>query len=88
MTDDPLYSNIPLLITFLKSYKRAYLGLDEQGDSASAIKADSEAEELVPLHFRENFRKSFQDYFKIAGKALVKGQTVGIFTPKNSPELC
>jgi hypothetical protein len=79
MIDDPLYSNIPLLVTFLKSYKRAYLGLDEQGDSASAAKAESEAEELVPLLFRENFRKSFQDYFKTAGKALVKGQTVDSF---------
>jgi hypothetical protein len=80
MSEDPLYSNIPLLITFLKSYKRAYLGLDEQGETVAVAKAESEDEELVPLPFRERFRNVFQDYFKTAGKALVKGQTVSPVT--------
>lgn len=76
MSNDPQYNNIPLLVTFLKSYKRAYLGLDEQGDTAAAVKEGSPEEELVPTAFREKFRKAFEDYFVTAGKALVKGQTV------------
>lgn len=72
MTNDPQYNNIPLLVTFLKSYKRAYLGPDEgiaEGEAA-------EADELVPAVLREKFRASFEGYFKTASKALVKGHTV------------
>jgi regulator of nonsense transcripts 2 len=76
MSNDPQYNNIPLLVTFLKSYKRAYLGLDEQGDAVATANEDSADEELVPATFREKFRRVFEDYFKTAGKALVKGQTV------------
>lgn len=86
MSNDPQYNNIPLLVTFLKSYKRAYLGLDEQGDTAAAAKEDSAEEELVPAAFREKFRKAFEDYFKTAGKALVKGQTKLLEQDKRNQE--
>jgi hypothetical protein len=72
MSNDPQYSNIPLLVTFLKSYKRAYLGMDEQEDSQST----PSGQELVSADYREKFRTAFETYYKTAGKALVKGYTV------------
>ncbi|KAJ9123167.1 hypothetical protein QFC22_001360 [Naganishia vaughanmartiniae] len=68
MSNDPTYSNIPLLVTFLKTYKRAYLGDDNDVGGGGM-------EELVPPALQSKFRESFEAYFAVASKALVKGQT-------------
>lgn len=73
MSGDPTYSNIPLLITFLKSYKRAYLGDAALPDLAVA---NGTHHELVPPELQSKFRQLFETYFSTASKALVKGQTV------------
>lgn len=73
MSGDPTYSNIPLLITFLKSYKRAYLGDAALPDLAAA---NGSHHELVPPELQNKFRQLFETYFSTASKALVKGQTV------------
>lgn len=76
MSGDPTYSNIPLLITFLKSYKRAYLGDAAMPDAAAAN--GGAPHELVPPELQAKFRQLFETYFSTAGKALVKGQTVSV----------
>jgi regulator of nonsense transcripts 2 len=73
MSGDPTYSNIPLLITFLKSYKRAYLGDTASPDLATA---NGSHRELVSPDLQSKFRQLFEAYFATASKALVKGQTV------------
>jgi hypothetical protein len=73
MSGDPTYSNIPLLITFLKSYKRAYLGDTARPDLATA---NGSHKELVSPDLQSKFRQLFEAYFSTASKALVKGQTV------------
>ncbi|GHJ86192.1 hypothetical protein NliqN6_2594 [Naganishia liquefaciens] len=72
MAGDPTYSNIPLLVTFLKSYRRAYLG-----DPATSHEAETNGShsELVSLDLQSKFRHLFETYFNTASKALVKGQT-------------
>ncbi|KAJ9104356.1 hypothetical protein QFC19_003998 [Naganishia cerealis] len=72
MSNDPTYSNIPLLVTFLKTYKRAYLGDDAVTDIAEASES---TQELVPVTLQAKFRELFHAYFNTASKALVKGQT-------------
>ncbi|KAJ9107589.1 hypothetical protein QFC21_001048 [Naganishia friedmannii] len=80
MSNDPTFSNIPLLITFLKTYKRTYLGGDE-GTTTTTTASDqiaaAEAQELVPPSLQGKFRELFVAYFGVASKALVKGQTHG-----------
>lgn len=78
MSGDPTYSNIPLLITFLKSYKRAYLGDTATPDLATA---NGMHRELVSPDLQGKFRQLFEAYFSTASKALVKGQTVSRRTP-------
>lgn len=58
MDNDPQYNNVPLLITFLKSYQRAYLG---PGD------------ELVSSNTQSEFTSAFHAFFERASKALTKG---------------
>lgn len=79
MTGDPQYLNMPLIITFLKSYGRVYLG----AKPASREVSDGEGEalpegvsELVPAASQKAFRDSFVAYFNGASKTLVKGQVV------------
>lgn len=73
MSGDPTYSNIPLLVTFLKSYKRAYLGDAATSDVAAS---NGTQQELVSPDFQSKFRQLFESYFNTASKALIKGQTV------------
>jgi hypothetical protein len=73
MSNDPQYSNIPLLTTFLKSFQRPYLGAESL---SLEMAMTNEEDELVPASYREKFRKVFTDYFKAASKVLVKGHTV------------
>lgn len=70
MTNDPQFSNMPLLTSFLKTFGRAYLGpkADEQLPEG--------VEELVPPEMQKKMRELFTNYFNSASKALVKGQTV------------
>jgi regulator of nonsense transcripts 2 len=78
MSNDPQFSNIPLVSTFLKHFQRAYLGPSPLSQSQEIASTDADEEnELVPATYRERFRKTFEDYFKNAGKVLVKGHTVG-----------
>lgn len=58
MDNDPQYNNVPLLITFLKSHERAYLG---PGD------------ELVSSDIQSEFTAAFHAFFDRASKALTKG---------------
>jgi hypothetical protein len=74
MSNDPTYSNIPLLVTFLKTYKRAYLGDSEAETDDAAVTVDKG--ELVPPALQAKFRELFNAYFGTASRALVKGQTV------------
>lgn len=92
MSNDPTYSNIPLLITFLKTHKRAYLGDDVSGSSdltetngAAGASAEVGKEELVPAALQVKFRELFQAYFSTASRALVKGQTVRFPSPPLRP---
>lgn len=70
MTNDPQYNNIPLLITFLKSYKRPYLG-----PSLAEGPIVGSSDELVPVDVQSDFTKLFEAYFDKASKALVKGHS-------------
>jgi hypothetical protein len=84
MSGDPTYSNIPLLITFLKSYKRAYLGDSALPELAAA---NGSHHELVPPEMQNKFRQLFEAYFSTASKALVKGQTVSCYTQGRTGEV-
>ncbi|WVQ81313.1 hypothetical protein IAT38_003436 [Cryptococcus sp. DSM 104549] len=85
MTNDPQYSNLPLLSTFLKYFGRAYLGPNPTpaGKEANGQAADSDTKrdelpegvnELVPVDVQKKMRELFDNYFSTASKTLVKGQ--------------
>lgn len=73
MTNDPQFSNMPLLTSFLKTFGRAYLG--PKPDKADEQLPEG-VEELVPPEMQKKMRELFTNYFNSASKALVKGQTV------------
>ncbi|EJT53100.1 hypothetical protein A1Q1_00107 [Trichosporon asahii var. asahii CBS 2479] len=72
MTNDPQFSNMPLLTSFLKTFGRAYLG--PKPDKADEQLPEG-VEELVPPEMQKKMRELFTNYFNSASKALVKGQT-------------
>ncbi|KAL1407550.1 mRNA decay protein [Vanrija albida] len=74
MSNDPQYSNMPLLATFLKSYNRAYLGPQPPADGAAVETLPNGVEELMPPEVQKSMRALFTTYFQTASKTLVKGQ--------------
>lgn len=73
MTNDPQFSNMPLLTSFLKTFSRSYLGA--KGDAEDEQLPEG-VEELVPADMQKKMRELFNNYFNSASKALVKGQIV------------
>ncbi|TXT09089.1 hypothetical protein VHUM_02563 [Vanrija humicola] len=73
MSNDPQYSNMPLLATFLKSYNRAYLG-PQTSEGAEAEALPDGIEELMPAEVQKSMSALFTSYFQTASKTLVKGQ--------------
>lgn len=78
MSNDPQYSNMPLLATFLKSYNRAYLGPQPPADGSATEALPAGVEELMPAEVQKSMRALFTTYFQTASKTLVKGQMVGV----------
>lgn len=84
MTNDPQYNNIPLLVTFLKSYKTVYLGAAATGvDMQDEGEVD---EELVAAEYTAQFRSAFETYYKTCSKALYKGQVKLLEQDKRNQE--
>lgn len=86
MTDDPQYTNIPLLATFLKHFKCAFLGPEPAKSLTEGVevvsppvedtKLPTGMQELVPEKIQQELKKMFDKYFDSASKTLVKGQVV------------
>ena len=83
MSGDPQFANLPLMITFLKNYARAFLGPLPVKDDPNAAAEDGNratlpagVDELIPAELQEGFRSLFNSYFDTASKTLAKGHMV------------
>ncbi|WWC72867.1 uncharacterized protein I206_106831 [Kwoniella pini CBS 10737] len=82
MTNDPQFTNLPLISTFLKYFVRAYLGPNigavQNGQANGHIheeeKLPQDVTELIPVEVQKKMRDLFENYFNSASKTLVKGQ--------------
>ena len=79
MTDDPQFTNLPLLTYFLKHLGRVYMG--SMGEATSNDEAAEPMEELAPKAIQTSVRDLFLGYFNNASKTLVKGQIVSSLFP-------
>ncbi len=88
MTGDPQFSNMPLVVAFLKSFGRVYLGPLSQSEKDVTVTTSLEeplpegVTELVTIAQQQKFREMFVSYFETASKTLVKGQLVSLAVPK------
>ncbi len=90
MSDDPQFTNLPLIATFLKSFNHAYLGpqanepLAQDGARANGVgdvSGDSPSPpegmvQLLPMETQKAMREMMIGYFNSTSKTLVKGQIV------------
>lgn len=74
MSNDPTYTNIALIIAFVKHFDRTYLG-PNNGNGGDEPLPDG-MEEVVPVDIQKTYRATFVAYFNGASKTLVKGQVV------------
>lgn len=76
MSNDATYTNISLVIAFLKHFDRTYLGASGIGGQDTVQDLPEGMEELVLVDTQKSFKSMFVAYFNGASKTLVRGQVV------------